>query len=173
MAVKHKNLYLYLALACFLGIILIFIFDGYMGVYDNLTMTSGEFPQTIESDRWPEDEKYPYYSSVGVHPGGSVTFTYEVENRAFSHYSADVEVTVSYEQEQIAVLLSQPLTVSSFDKGQLEWELDTEEILPEDISYEQSYQYIVLIKRGEIERRVIVQIILPPYPTKIPPPLPR
>ena len=82
MAVKHKTLYLYLALACFLGIILIFIFDGYMGVYDSLTITSGERPQKIEADQWARQEKYG--SSASVERGGKVNFTYEVDNRTFS-----------------------------------------------------------------------------------------
>jgi hypothetical protein len=166
MAVKHKSLYLYLTLACFVGIILIFIFDGYMGVYDRLTMTSGEFPQVIEPDRWPEDEKYAYYSSVDVQQGGKVAFNYEVENRTFSTYSDDVEVTISHEQEQIAVLLSQPLAIASFDKGQLEWVLDTVEFVPENLSSEQRYDLSVLIKRGDVERYILVYVRGSVYPSK-------
>ena len=60
MAVKHKNLYLFLTLACFLGIVLIFVFDGYMGVYDSLVMNNGQFPQTITSDQWDQQEKFGY-----------------------------------------------------------------------------------------------------------------
>ena len=58
MAVKHRNLYLYLTLACFLGIILIFIFDGYMGVYDSLTVTTGEQEDQIKADQWPRQGRY-------------------------------------------------------------------------------------------------------------------
>ncbi len=158
MAVKHKILYLYLALACFLGIILIFIFDGYIGVYDSLEMTSGEFPQIIEPDRWPEDEKYEYYSTVDVQQGGSVAFTYKVQNRTFSTHSADVEVTVSHEREQVAVLLSQPLTVASFDEGQLEWVLDAAEFVPADFPSDQRYDLSVLIKKGDVERYILVYV---------------
>ena len=137
-----------------------------MGVYDSLTMTSGEFPQTIEPDRWPEDKRYPYHSSIYVQQGGKVAFSYEVENRTFSTYSADVEVTVSHEQEQIAVLLSQPLTVNSFDEGQLEWELDTTEFVPEDFPPEQRYDLSVLIKRGDVERHILVNVAGSSYPPK-------
>jgi len=166
MKVKHRNLYLYLTLACFVGIILIFIFDGYLGVYDSLEIASGEFPQTIEPDRWPEDEKYPYYSTVNVQQGGIIAFTYEVQNRTFSAYSADVEVTVSHEQEQVAVLLSQPLTVTSFDEAQLGWVLDAAEFIPAGFTSDQRYDLSVLIKRGDVERNVIIYIRGDSYPPK-------
>ena len=40
MAAERRNLFLYLTLACFLGIIAIFIFDGYVGIYDTIYVTS-------------------------------------------------------------------------------------------------------------------------------------
>lgn len=170
MAVRRKNLFLYLTLVCFLGLILIFIFDGYMGVYDTVIIKTGEYEERIEADYWLRQDRY---WSMGVERGGEVPFRYEVDNRRFSNYTADIEVSVWHSQEKVRDLIAQPMSVASFDKGELEWVLDTEEILPDDISYEQSYQYTVLINRGEIERRIIVQIIMPPYPTKIPPPPPR
>ena len=169
MAAKRNSIYLYLALACFLGIILIFVFDGYIGVYDSLSMTSGEFTQRIEPDQWPEDEKYRSYSSVNVQQGGRVAFTYEVDNRWFSTYTADVEVTVSHEQEQVAVLLSQPLAVASFNKEQLEWVLDAAELMPAHAPSEQGYEFTLYIKRGEIERRVVVHVRSSDYPIKVMP----
>jgi hypothetical protein len=49
--------------------------------------------------------------------------------------------------------------------------MDTTELLPGDIPPEQNYQYTVIIKRGEIERKIIVYINPIPYPPK-PVPLP-
>jgi len=161
---KHRNLYLYLTLACFVGIILIFIFDGFMGVYDSLEITSGEFPQTIEPDRWPEDEKYPYYSTVNVQQGGSITFTYEVQNRTFSAYSAELEVTAWHEQQQLAVLLSQAVKVGSFNEGQMDWTLDTAEFVPAELPENQRYDLSVRITRGDIERNIVVYIRGSSYP---------
>jgi hypothetical protein len=168
MKAKHRNLYLYLALACFVGIILIFVFDGYMGVYDSLEIVSGEFPQTIEPDRWPEDERYPSYVTVNVQQGGSIAFTYEVQNRTFSAYSADLEVTVWHEQQQLAVLLSQPVQVSSFDESRLDWTLDSAEFTPAALPEDQRYDLSVRIKRGDIERNIIVYIR--GYNLELPPP---
>jgi hypothetical protein len=39
---------LYLALACFAGLIAIFIADGYLGIYDTAYVTAGEYEQEIE-----------------------------------------------------------------------------------------------------------------------------
>jgi hypothetical protein len=161
----RKNLFLYLALACFVGLIAIFIADGYMGIYDNLFVTTGEREEEIGRD------SRPWQESVRVEWGGKAFFRYEVDNRQFSSYTADIEVSIWRSQEKIRDLVSQQISVAAFDKGQLEWVMDTTELLPGDIPPEQSYQYTVIIKRGEIERKIIVYINPIPYPPK-PVPLP-
>ena len=66
MAAKRRNLFLYLTLVCFLGLIAIFIVDGYMGVYDTVYITAGEREQKIESDVWRRGDKF---WSSGVNRG--------------------------------------------------------------------------------------------------------
>ena len=78
----------------------------------------------------------------------------------------DIEVSVWHSREKVCGLLSQQLTVGAFDKGQLEWVMDTTELLPSGIPPippEQSYPYrcTVIIKRGEVERKVIMYINSP------------
>ena len=153
MAAKRRNLFLYLTLACFFGLIAIFVVDGYMGIYDTIYITAGEREQTIEPDSWLRPDKI---RSSGVNRGEKVFFRYEVDNRQFSSYTADIEVSVWHSQEKVRDLLLQQISVAAFDKGQLEWTMDTAELLPGDIPPEQSYEYTVIIKRGEIERRIIV-----------------
>ena len=58
------------------------------------------------------------------------------------------------------------MSIAAFDKGQLEWVVDTKELLPGDLPQEQGYQYTVIIKRGEIERNIILNINYPVYPPK-------
>ena len=53
-----KNLYLYLALACFLGIVLIFLFDGYLGVYDSLQADNGTYAQQVAAEQWQEQDRF-------------------------------------------------------------------------------------------------------------------
>ena len=89
MATKHRNLFLYLTLACFFGLIAIFIVDGYMGVYDTIYVTASERPQTIEADVWLRQDSF---WSIGVNRDETASFRYEVDNRQFSNYTADIEV---------------------------------------------------------------------------------
>jgi hypothetical protein len=165
MATKQRNLFLYLTLACFFGLIAIFIVDGYMGIYDTIYITAGEREQKIESDLW---QRGGGSWSTGVNRGEKVFFSYEVDNRRFSSYTADVEVSVWRMQEKVLDVVSQPLVADPFAKARLEWTIDTAPLLPDDIPPEQSLEYTVIIKRGDIERRVIVYISPTPYVPKPP-----
>ena len=170
MATKGRNLFLYLTLACFFGLIAIFIVDGYMGIYDTVYITAGEREQKIDSEVWLRGDKY---WSSGVNRGEKAFFRYEVDNRQFSSYTADIEASVWRSQEKVRDLISQPISINAFDKGQLEWVIDTTEILPSDALPEQSYEYTIIIKRGEIERNVILYINPVPYAPKPVPAPPR
>lgn len=169
MATKRRNIFLYLAIVCFVGIIAIFIFDGYLGIYDTLKVTAGEREETIEPDFWVREG---WVWSVGVNWEEKVIFSYEVDNRWFSSYSADVEVSVWRSQEKVRDLLSQPLEVAAFGEEKIDWVLDTGELKPAEVTPEQRYEYTVTIKRGEVERRIIVRIEPYPYPGKVPVPAP-
>ena len=155
MAVKHKTLYLYLTLACFLGIILIFVFDGYIGVYDSLIVKAGEYPERIEADEWTE----PYRDfSPTVEWGEKAFFSYEVDNRRFSAYEVDFEVSVWHGEEKVYDIIAQPISVAAFDSTELKWVMDMAELVPDSVGPDQSYEFTVVIKRGEIERSLIVRV---------------
>ena len=96
-----------------------------------------------------------------------------MHNRRFSGYTADIEASLWRSQEKVQDLISQPISINAFDKGQLEWVIDTTELVPSDAPPEQSYEYTVIIKRGEIERNVIIYINPVPYPLKVVPAPPR
>jgi len=168
----RRDLFLYLALACFFGLIAIFVVDGYLGIYDTVYITAGEREQKIEPDEWLRQEKFGA-RGVGVNWEEKVFFRYEVDNRRFSSYTADVEVSVWHSQQKVRDVTSQQVVIAAFDKGQLEWVVDNTELLPTDILPRQSYQYTVIIKRGEIERKVIVSINPVAYPPKAVPVPPR
>ncbi len=168
MATKRRNLYLYLTLVCFIGLIAIFIVDGYMGVYDTIYVTAGEREERIEADYWLRQGqglpggKGAYYTSANWEE--KMFFRYEVDNRRFSTYSADIEVSVWRMREKVLNLVLQPIEVAPFDKGIVEWVLDTAELKPDDISLEQGYEFSVIINRGEIERQVILYVNPSPFP---------
>jgi len=177
----RKNLFLYLTLACFFGLIAIFVVDGYLGVYDTVYITTGEQSWKVEADVW--QRQYPTYAPAPIYEEPypeegkgiyimsanreeKISFRYEVDNRVFSTYKADIEVSVWHSQQKVRDLILQPMSISAFDKGESEWVIDNTEILPKDIPPEQSYQYTVIIKRGEIERRIVVSINPVGYPRK-------
>ena len=176
----RRNLFLYLTLACFVGLLAIFIVDGYLGVYDTVYITTGEQSWKVEAGVW--QRQYPTYAPAPIYEmpieGGKgvyymganreekIFFRYEVDNRLFSTYKADIEVSVWHSQQKVRDLISKPISISAFGKGQLEWVIDNTELLPKDILPEQSYQYSVIIKRGEIERRIVVSINPVGYPGK-------
>ena len=176
----RRNLFLYLALACLVGLIAVFVVDGYIGIYYTVYITSGEQEYKIEADVW--QRQYPTYAPspveyvpteyaptpfgeggkgfyiMSANRGDKISFRYEIDNRLFSTYEADIEVAAWHSQQKVRDLISQPLSISAFGKGELEWVVDNTELLPKDILPEQNYQYTVIIKQGKIERRIIVAI---------------
>ncbi|MFC1908993.1 hypothetical protein ACFLXD_03955 [Chloroflexota bacterium] len=169
MATKRRNLYLYLTLACFFGLIAIFIIDGYLGIYDTVYVTAGEREQEIEADFWlREDRIWPVESNWGE----KIFFRYKVDNRQFFTYSTEVSASVWHSQEKVRDLISQSIQVAPFSQEQLEWEVMRRE-KPADIVPGQRYEISVIIKRGEVERRVILYITPVAYPLKPVPAPPR
>jgi hypothetical protein len=160
MAAKHKTLYLYLALACFLGIILIFVFDGYTGLYDTLTVKGNDMQQIIQTDQWRQQDHLGFIPSASINYGGKVTFVYEIDNRWFTSYKADIEVSVWLNQEKAADLLSSSVNVKAFGKKRLDWTLDTASLTTDTLSANIANNFTVVIKRGDIERKVMVYVIV-------------
>jgi hypothetical protein len=170
MAVKRRNIYLYLTLVCFFGIIAIFIADGYMGIYDTIYITTGEIERKIEADIWQRDD--PHWST-GITQGEKAFIRYEVDNRRFSGYEADIEVSVWKMQEKVSDVLSQHMALGAFDEGKIEWEIDSAGLVPPDAQPEQRFEYTLTIKHGEIERNIILYINPLPYAVKTVPAPPR
>ena len=151
----RKNLFLYLALACFVGLIAVFVVDGYLGVYDTLYVPDGEREQKIEAGDW---RWWSEHEEAWIGWGEKGFFRYEVDNRLFSTYTANIEVSVWHSKEKVRDLISQEISIAAFDKGQLEWVIDTKELLPSGIPPEHRYEFTVIIERGEVKREVIVYV---------------
>jgi hypothetical protein len=166
---RYKTIYLLLTVACFLGIIAIFVFDGYMGVYDTLRMDNGQFVQTITTDQWLQQEEFGSYPSVSLDRGSNMNVSYTVENHRFSAYSADVSVSLYSGVEKLDDLAAGQVTAPAFGAGELSWVLDPSRFIPANSPPEQSYNLALVINRGGVERKVMVYI----YPgVSIPKPLP-
>ncbi|MFH1016324.1 MAG: hypothetical protein V1771_04930 [Chloroflexota bacterium] len=153
---KRRDIYLYLTLLCFFAIIAIFVVDGYMGVYDTINITAGERPQKIDPDFWLRPEAMTYETRVVW--GEKVFFSYEIANHRLTGYTAEVNASVWRSQEKVRDLVTQPLTINALSSGQVEWSIDTAELVPGGVAQGQSVQYSIRVKRDNIERRIILNI---------------
>ena len=153
---KRTNLFLYVTLACFLAIIAIFIFDGYVGVYDSVTVLANEQTYRSDADSWAERDNSFWVPSMGR--AEKVGFTYEVDNRTFSTYQATVAVSVWRAQDKIADIASESVTVTSFSNGTIEWVIDIAQTIPEQSALDDPFSFTVLITRDGVERRVIINV---------------
>ena len=172
----RRNLFLYLAIACFAGLIAIFIVDGYMGIYDTVYVTAGEREQRIGPDYWQRQLRgynYPYH--MGAEWGEPVHFRYQIDNRRFSTYSTTVDVSVWKSNERIVDLFGENISVSAFDKGTMDWTLSAQELEKTGLGVG---EYTVKIKRAEVElgRGIVLGFHYtaePVYPKAVPPLPPR
>jgi hypothetical protein len=155
--VKKNSLYLYLALVCFVGIILIFVFDGYVGVYDSLKMDNGRFTQTVAYGQWAEDD-YDYVRMSSMERGERMECTYTVENHRFSTYEADVTISFLHNDEEIAPPIAPAFIAAPFDEDEFTWIMEGDAFVPADYPDEQSYSVTVVISRGEVRREVNISI---------------
>lgn len=173
MAIEGKNLYLYLALVCFVGILAIFIADGYLGIYDTVYITSGEHEQKIEPDYWQRSWAKEHGYSMGAEWGEPIYFRYEIDNRSFSAYSTNVEASVWKSGEEIIELFDENISVATFEEVTVDWTLQAGELEKAEFGVG---EYTVKIRHGEVERKIVVGFrypVEPVYPEKVPPPPPR
>ena len=171
MTKKRIRLFLYLAIACFAGIIAIFVFDGYVGTYDTVYVTTGEYEQEIGTDFWQNQQpKYAYPYNIGVRWGDSVYFRYEIDNRTSSAYIATVEASLWKSNEELFVLFNQDIEISGFDKKTVEWTVETGDVEETGLG---AGEYTVKIMRGEVElgRGIVLGFYSPADAVKPPPPV--
>jgi hypothetical protein len=158
MAAKNKNLFLYLAAACFIGIILIFVFDGYMGFYDTLSLVSGEQTQTITTEQWTQSEKNNYPVELWPFSSGNYSFSYQIDNRRFSSYQADIKVSVWKNQEKLTDVLTKSLNIGAFKSGTVDWVIDPLQLI--GVVANTDNQFTLDIDHGNMKRSIIIHYSL-------------
>jgi hypothetical protein len=154
MASKQKNLYLYLVAACFIGIILIFVFDGYMGLYDTLSVTAGEQIQTVYPEQWSDSDKHNYPVELWPFNSDNFTFSYVIDNRHFSSYQADINVSVWKNQVKVADILTTTVNAGAFQKETVAWIINPWTTLDGTVNTDN--QFTLEINHGGIIRSVII-----------------
>jgi hypothetical protein len=169
MAAKRNTLFLFLALACFVGIILIFIFDGYIGLYDKLVIDNGQYKQTVEADQWTRQAKYGNVVGTSVEQSGQVDFVYTIDNRRFSGYTGNIEVSLWSNKVKTAGLLSEKISIPSFEKQEFKWTVTAKDVLPANYSTNQSYLITLKIIRDNMERDININLYTSPNTIKVVP----
>lgn len=160
---KGKVVYLYLAIVCFFGLVAILIFDGYVGVYDTILLAAGERAETVVPDYWlrqgvplPGETRIAYYTAATQ--GDRLDFRYEIDNRQFGAYQADVSVSVWQMRRKVEDIATKPVDVSPFARGEVAWTVEPARFKPSDLGAGQSYDFSIVISRGNIERQVVVNV---------------
>lgn len=170
-SMNKPNLYLYLALVCFAGILAIFVVDGYLGIYDTVYITYGEREQKIEAYSWQEPWIQEQGYSIGTSWGEAIYFKYNIDNRTLSTHEADVEASVWKSGVRIMQLMDESVSVSPFKAVTIDWELPAQDLGETGLLAGESREYTVLIMLGEVERKIVVSYYVPMagYPEKVPP----
>ena len=145
---KYRDPFLYLAIACFLGIVAIFVFAGYLGVYDTVRVSTSEHEQSFGPEVWLGELPYRPYPFLGAVWGEPIRFHYEIDNRRSSAYSATVQVSLWKSNQKVLDLLRQDVAIAGFGKANLEWTLSPADIERAGL---QVGQYTVKISRGGID----------------------
>lgn len=158
MVKKPKRLFLYLAIASFCGLVAIFVTDGYMGVYDTLTVTVGEHDEEIRSYYWDREDPYDIDDDT-TH--ANIRFSYKIDNNQLEEYSASIQSSVWQENEKIMDLFSGDVSIPQMEDATVEWTL-----AKEDIGYNEPFpnttvEFIVRINRDDVEREIIVTLYNP------------
>lgn len=157
---KPKRLFLYLAIACFAGLIAIFIVDGYMGIYDTIHITVGEREEEIKASYWERSDRW----WISASSSEKVSFSYRIDNNRLSEYSTHIEASVWQENEKVVDLFSQDVSIARLDEATVEWMLLSDDLGDTGLAADERREYTVRINRGDVERRIIVSYYSPEAP---------
>jgi len=159
MGKTHRNLYLFLALACLLGIVLVFVFDGYMGVRDSVWVTGVDGERSVGDDLGRGGEHQYYSLEVEVPADGEINIRYELENRCFRGYTEDVRAIIRHENMTVAELTSGVVSLSPLAAEGFLWTVDVDEYAPAEWGVNRYYSLMLIIYRGGTDINVSLSLI--------------
>ena len=88
-----------------------------------------------------------------------------IDNRRFSGYSAEVQVSVLQAGEKVLDVLTQSLDVPALSQRELDWVVDTADL---GSPTSDNAEFSLVIRRGEVERKIILNL----YPVTLLKPVP-
>lgn len=153
---RSGYVYLSIALACFLAILCIFIVDGYLGVYDTLYITYGEYEQKVEFESQQYIEAGGTYFGGEIVAGASALYRYQIDNRTFHPCESQMTVSVWKSGNKLADLVDRQIKLARFDSTVVEWTISSDKLNGIDTATEGYTNYTMKINFGGKERRVIL-----------------
>ncbi len=152
---KARLVYLYIAIACFTGIILIFVFDGYMGRVRTLEIDNGRYTQVFD-EQWMQEQSNQWTPSFNAQPDDTITFTYTLENRVFSDIDEDFRVYLKDEPDTIFV--EDVISAGAFGTDSITWTIETNDLLPPSYTAGNEFNFEFVISAGEEELELNIMI---------------
>ncbi len=153
-----KNLYLYLALACFLGIVLIFFFDGYLGVYDSLKADNGSYTQEVPTEQWQNPDRYGGPFSMTIDENGYLDFSYSVDNRRFVRTDGEVTVTLTDSAGATRELLQEGFDIGAFSHRDATWTLKGTDVVPAGAAPTTAFNVHLTIQFDSVTREIVIYV---------------
>lgn len=130
--------------------------DGYLGVYDTLYITYGEYEQKIEFESQQYIEVGGTYFGGEIVAGASALYRYQIDNRLFRPCEGRLAVSLWKSGNRLADLVDRQVKLASFDSTVVEWTISSEKLVNVDVSTEEYTNYTVKINFAGKERRVIL-----------------
>lgn len=113
---ERKDLpYLVVPVACIILISGIIFLEGFDRINDRLYRPQGYF-----------DTEFEYTSSTSIQENTSANFVYEITNRWFTSYEAQVEINLWESGEKLGTIRSTKVDIGPFGTEEINFELDAQ-----------------------------------------------
>lgn len=144
--IRKDNLSFFVGLLCIIGILSIFFFDAYIGIYDSLTYTDGEHTRDLIDNR--------HVRSIYTSHGKDLYFEYEITNNGFKDHETHVTVTMFIGGDETLTLHDSVITIGPFDSVSVNWKLESSRL-------EGNINYYMNIDTIEYQRSIRIRFSTP------------
>lgn len=144
---SRRNIPLYIAIICIVGIGLVFFFDVFYGVRETLLVVRSE--EGIEEI----DFAQPLLSVLHIVHGENLLFRYAIVNDRFTSLSKRIEIDLyAFDGSKVRHFVSQNVDIGAWGADAILWSLETENLLPN--------RYTLEIKSNGVVRKLWMEVLV-------------
>lgn len=144
---SRRNIPLYIAIICIVGIGLVFFFDVFYGVRETLLVVRSE--GGIEEI----DFAQPLSSILHIVHGENLLFRYAIVNDRFTSLSKRIEIDLyAFDGSKVRHFVSQNVDIGAWGADAILWSLETENLLPN--------RYTLEIKSNGVVRKLWMEVLV-------------